>query len=198
MLGDYGSVGKRTMLNPAVKVPLIVKTPDGAPAGERIDTPVSLLDIFPTFATAAGADVSPPSSEGADLLALAAGKSEREYVFSQFSEGNTGLYMIAGRDHKYIYSAADQKEWLFDLRIDPGETKNWADNPRYADRLSALRHRLIARFEDDGYDRAVEDCAWREYEPPTFPDPARDDGLLFQDPPHLPELLRSLGPGYAD
>ena len=27
MLGDYGSVGKRTMLNPAAKVPLIVRPP---------------------------------------------------------------------------------------------------------------------------------------------------------------------------
>ena len=110
---------------------------------QRIDRPVSLLDIFPTFAAAAGADVPPPSREGQDLLAIAAGKSEREFVYSQFSEGNTGLYMIAGRNHKYIYSAADQKEWLFDLRIDPGETKSFAGSPRYDGCLRDLRSRLI-------------------------------------------------------
>ena len=197
LLGDYGSVGKRSMLNPAARVPLIVRAPDGSQAGQRIDRPVSLLDIFPTFAAAAGADVPPPSKEGQDLLAIAAGKSEREFVYSQFSEGNTGLYMIAGRDHKYIYSAADQKEWLFDLRIDPGETKSFAGNPRYDGCLRDLRSRLIGRFEIDGYERAVKDGAWRAYDPPTFPDPARDDGLLFQDPPHLPDLLRALGPDYA-
>lgn len=138
-----------------------------------------------------------PSPEGADLLALAAGEVERQVVYSQFSEGNTGLYMIATTDLKYVYSAADQKEWLFDLPVDPDETKNWAGNPRYVERLQTLRARLIERFEQDGYDQAVEDGAWREYDPPIFPDPAGDDGLLFQDPPNLDELLRDLGPGYA-
>ncbi len=198
MLGDYGSVGKRSMLNPAVKVPLIVRAPTRSMAGQVLDAPVSLLDIFPTFARAAGADLPPPSPEGADLLAIAAGEVERDAAYSQYSEGAAGLYMIASRDLKYIYSAADRQEWLFDLRIDPDETVNWAGNPRYAERLCALRSRLIARFEADGYDSAVTDGEWREYEPPTFPDPARDDGLLFQDPPNLPELLRALGPAYAD
>ena len=105
--------------------------------------------------------------------------------------------MIAERDYKYIYSAADRKEWLFDLRVDPDETRNFAGNPRYAAHLERLRRRIIARFERDGYHLAVKNGAWREYEPPVFPGPGGDDGLLFQDPPHLPELLRALGPGYA-
>ena len=63
--------------------------------------------------------------------------------------------------------------------------------------MGKLRRRLIQRFAEDGYDSAVKDGAWRDYEPPVFPDPAGDDGLLFQDPPHLPDLLRQLGPGYA-
>lgn len=197
MLGDYGSVGKRAMLNPAARVPLIVRPPGAVRSSQLVDAPVSLLDIFPTFAAAAGADLAPPSAEGDDLLALAAGHSQREVVYSQFSEGATGLYMIAGRDFKYIYSAADRKEWLIDLRVDPDETMNFAGNPRYESQLAQLRRRIIARFESDGYERAVKGGDWREYEPPVFPDPAADDGLLFQDPPHLPDLLRQLGPGYA-
>ncbi len=198
MLGDYGSVGKRTMLDPAAKVPLILRPPGAVQGSQLIDTPASLLDIFPTFAAAAGADVSPPSAEGEDLLALAAGDSPRQAVYSQYSEGETGLYMLAEREFKYIYSAADRKEWLFDLRVDPGETKNFAGNPRYDARLAELRNQIIQRFENDGYDRAVKNGAWRDYEAPVFPDPAGDDGLLFQDPPQLPDLLRQLGPGYAD
>ncbi|MYD09220.1 MAG: sulfatase-like hydrolase/transferase [Chloroflexi bacterium] len=197
MLGDYGSVGKRAMLNPSAKVPLILRPP-GAPArGHLVDAPASLLDIFPTFAAAARADHPPPSAEGVDLLALAAGENRRDVVYSQYSEGAAGLYMIAERDFKYVYSAADRREWLFDLRIDPNETRNFAGNPRYATDLSRLRRRIIERYEKDGYERAVKSGAWREYEPPAYPDPAGDDGLLFQDPPHLPELLRALGRGYA-
>jgi len=196
MLGDYGSFGKRTMLNPAARIPLLIREPKGANSGRRVDRPVSLLDVFPTFSAAAGLDIAKPSPEGANLLELAAGASEREYVYSQVGEGNVGLYMIASRDLKYIYSAADNREWLFDLRIDPQETKNWAGNSRYDGQLRAMRAGLIGRFERDGYDMAVQDGAWREYERPIFPDPDGDDGLLFQDAPHLPELLRALGPYY--
>ena len=196
MLGDYGSFGKRAMLNPAARIPLLLREPKGANAGRRVDRPVSLLDVFPTFAGAAGLDMDKPSPEGADLLELAAGNCERECVCSQVGEGNIGLYMIASRDLKYIYSAADNKEWLFDLRIDPQETKNWAGNSRYDRQLWAMRDKLIERFARDGYELAVQDGAWREYEPPAFPDPTGDDGLLFQDAPQLPELLRVLGPYY--
>lgn len=196
MLGDYGSFGKRSMLNAAARIPLIIRQPRGANAGRRIDLPVSLLDVFPTFARAAGLDGANPSAEGADLLQAAEGKCEREFVFSQVGEGKVGLYMMAGRELKYVYSAADNKEWLFDLRIDAQETRNWAGNPRYEARLRQMRDALIGRFERDGYDMAVQAGKWREYEPPVFPDPASDDGLLFQDAPHLPDLLRALGPYY--
>ncbi|MCY4061392.1 MAG: sulfatase-like hydrolase/transferase [Chloroflexi bacterium] len=196
MLGDYGSFGKRTMLNPAARIPLIVREPGGMNRGRVIDRPASLLDIFPTFAAAGGVEMEMPSPEGANLSELAAGASERQHVYSQVGEGNSGLYMIASRDLKYIYSAADKREWLFDLRIDPQETKNWAGNSRYNERLLAMRERLIARFERDGYDTAAKDGAWREYEPPVFPDPNGDDGLLFQDAPDLPVLLSELGPYY--
>ncbi len=196
MLGDYGSYGKRTMLNPAVKIPLIIREPDCANRGRRIDIPVSLLDVFPTFAAAGDLGIDAPSPEGADLLELASGAVDRETVYSQVGEGNIGLYMIASRALKYIYSAADDKEWLFDLRIDPQETKNWAGNAGYERQLRQMRGKLLARFERDGYHLAAQDGAWCRYEPPAFPDPAGDDGLLFQDAPHLPALLRTLGPYY--
>ena len=198
MLGDYGSVGKRTMLNPAVKIPMLLHWPDRLKAGQQIDAPVSLLDLFPTFAAAAAADVPPPSPEGSDLLAIASGDAERECVYSQFSEGQTGLYMIASRDMKYIYSAADRREWLFDLKIDPQETRNWAGNPRYAQRLQNQRRKLIERYKADGCDIAVQDGGWRDYPPPPRPDPTGDDGLLFQDAAHLPQLLKALGPYSSD
>jgi len=196
MLGDYGSFGKRAMLNPAARIPLLIREPGRMNPGRVIDRPVSLLDVFPTFAAAGGVDMAKPSLEGADLLELAAGSGKREHVYSQVGEGNVGLYMIASRDLKYIYSAADQVEWLFDLRIDPQETKNWAGNSRYDWQLREMRERLIGRFERDGYDMAAQDGAWREYEPPAFPDPNGDDGLLFQDASHLPELVSALGPFY--
>ena len=102
MLGDYGSVGKRTMLNPSVKIPMLVKWNTGFEQDTRVDTPVSLLDLFPTFASVAGAEGAMPSSEGQDLQKIASGEIDREFVYSQFDERATGLYMIASREYKYI------------------------------------------------------------------------------------------------
>jgi len=194
MLGDYGSFGKRTMLNPSVQVPMLLRWDAVLPDSQIVDTPVSLLDIFPTFAAAAGRDDLRPSNEGTDLRQVVTGESDREYVFAQYSERESGLYMIASAHMKYIYSAADQREWLFDLQKDPEETKNWAGNPRYANQLATMRQRLIGRFADDGYDAAVAGDGWRVYDPPPFPTPGGDDGLLFQDAADLQERLRALGP----
>ena len=197
MLGDYGSFGKRTMLNPSVNIPMIVKWHDSLEQDTRNDTPVTLLDLFPTFASASGSETVPPSSEGQDLRDIAEGNSEREFVYSQFSDGATGLYMIASREYKYIYSVADRKDWLFDLMKDPQETKNWAGNPRYDDILQTLRLTLINRFDNDNYDVAIADSDWRDYDPPNFPKPNSDDGLLFQDASHLEQLLNDLGPYWS-
>lgn len=198
MLGDYGCVGKRTMLNPAVNIPMIVKWHDKFETGVRNDTPVTLLDLFPTFASVAGVEDAHPSPEGLNLRDIAQGNHDREFVYSQYSEGATGLYMIASRDFKYIYSVADHKSWLFDLRKNPDETKNWSGNPHYHEIENQLQQLLIDRFEADNYDKAVDGGHWREYEPPTFPQPNSDDGLLFQDAAHLEQLLSELGPYFKD
>lgn len=198
MLGDYGSVGKRTMLNPAVNIPMIVKWHDEFEAGVQNDTPVTLLDLFPTFVSISGNDNIHPSPEGRNLRDIAKGNNDRDYVYSQFSEDATGLYMIASRDFKYVYSAADRKSWLFDLQKDPGESKNWSGNPRYEAIENKFRHILIERFETDNYDQAVEGGYWREYELPAFPKPDSDDGLLFQDAEHLEQLLGKLGPYFGE
>ncbi len=198
MLGDYGSVGKRTMLNPSVNIPMIVRWQDKFEQGKQVNTPVTLVDLFPTFANASGSDEPLPSAEGQDLQQIASGDTERQYAYSQFSEKEKGLYMIVSREYKYIYSAADRKEWLFDLGKDPQETKNWADNPRYADITSELRTKLIKRFADDNYDHAVDGDSWRIYDPPPFPDVGSDEGLLFQDAPHLDDILSALDGYYGD
>lgn len=193
LLGDYGSVGKRTMLNPSVNIPLLVKWHSEIDYTPQVDAPVTLLDLFPTFAHAAGSSVH-PSNEGANLASIMRGEVDREFVYSQFSERETGLYMIASQHMKYIYSAADRKEWLFDLRKDPSETKNWAHNPSYSETLSRLRNQLVTRFEADNYQSAVTDGHWHTYTSPDFPTHGTDEGLLFQDSPRLDEILDTIKP----
>jgi arylsulfatase A-like enzyme len=189
LLGDYGSFGKRCMLDAAARVPLLARWPRRLPRGRRCETPTTLLDLWPTFLAAAGARAPQVCDEGANLLDVLSGRTDRAVVFSQFQHGGGGVYLAVSRTGKYIYSAPDQREWSFDLRRDPRETK-----PRRAGQeANALRTRLIARFQRDGYTRPLEGDRWRAFPVKSMP-AAPDAGLLFQDPATLPARLAALGP----
>lgn len=57
-----------------------------------------------------------------------------------------GMYMAVTQDFKYIYSAPDQKEWLFDLNIDPQETRNRAySRMKYYDVIIVSHHFMERR-----------------------------------------------------
>ncbi len=196
LLGDYGSFGKRTMLDAAARVPLIVRWPGRIAAGGRCPTPVSLLDIGTTFLRAAGSDRPPPYDESTDLTRIAGSSPSVRTVYSQFQERDQALYMAMDGRWKYIYSAADDREWLFDLATDPRESRSLAENVLYRERCDAMRRGLVSRFENAGYDDAVEDGDWRRYPRPALPrDP--DGGLLLQDPKVLESSLRDLPSGYT-
>jgi len=195
LLGDYGCYGKRSMLDAAARVPLLVRQPGRFAAGQRCTTPVSLLDLFPTFAATAGAEPTVPGETSADLAGIAAGKGTRSHVLSQFSQGPLGLYLAVEHDWKYIYSAADRREWLFHVATDPRDVIDLSQDPACAVHRDRLRRHLLQRFEQDGYSSAVDQGTWRGYEQTLLSiDP--DAGLLFQDPPPLAQELAAL-PGYG-
>ena len=196
LLGDYGSVGKRCMLDAAARIPMIARWPEKFAADVRCDAPVSLLDLWPTCLAAAGLDnvridkVS--GDDGDDLATIAQGKSDRQYTVSQISRGRCGLYLITDGRWKYIYSAADDREWVFDVYTDPRETRNLAYNPVYRGEVHRLRTAIIKRFRADGYTDPIDGDDWRRYEPLDLPGDG-DFGLLYQDPPGTQERVDALG-----
>lgn len=191
MLGDYGSFGKRCMLDPAVRVPLLVRWPGHVPAGRRRETPASLLDVHPTFLAAAGRDSAP--GYGEDLVALSNHEEPGDRtVTSQLQHGPFGIYMLAARDTKYVYSAPDRREWLFDLRAEARESRDLSGNPLYARRTREMREALLARFRADGYEEPLDGDSWRLFPQPRFPE-SPDAGILFQDPGGLEARIAALG-----
>lgn len=189
MLGDYNCFGKRCFFDPAVRIPLIMYYP-GCQGGSLCDRLVSLIDILPTFLQYVG--IEPPMHyEGKSLIDVAGGCSDRDTVYGQFQQGEFGMYMAVTQRYKYIYSAPDNKEWLFDLKLDPEETRNKAYNPMYKHITEKMRHSIIDYFKRDGYLDPLEGDDWKRYQPKTIPDDP-DAYLLFQDPPEsIPHI-----PGY--
>ncbi len=192
MLGDYGCYGKRSMLDASARVPMMARLPGVFEPGAKADQASTLLDLYPTFLEIAGGEVD-PSLEGVSLQRLQDQNPQDRFVHSQFSQNQLGLYMVANKDWKYIYSAADDKEWLYK---DGCESVNLAGDPAYASVLEKLKQIAIDRFKKDGYMLPLEGGDWARFPKMKFPENP-DEGLLFQDPPGLQSAINKLGPDYA-
>ncbi|MHB9033540.1 MAG: sulfatase family protein [Anaerolineae bacterium] len=197
-LGDYGCFGKRGMLNPPANIPLLARLPGRFAEGAVCDTPASLVDIYPTILGVAGITSTAPGVPGIDLADLA-GEKSGEYrdrmVYSQWQHGSQGLYMALNRRFKYIYSAADNREYLFDRIADPREERSRANTVFCQAAARTIRENLLGYFSGEGYNEPLADGKWRIYPPAEMPaDP--DAGLLIQDPPWAAPFQAI--PGYTD
>ena len=117
---------------------------------------------------------------GVDLADIAIGNTQRDAIVGQLGQEGTGLYMLLTSEYKYIYSAADRKEWLF--RRSPGrlDERSVAGNPGYGRVLNTYRERLLEWFRQDGYEIPLDGNRWRDFPPPHEPENP-DAGQLFQD-----------------
>ncbi|GAA3641141.1 arylsulfatase [Microbacterium awajiense] len=140
-LGDYGAYGKRSFLDAAARIPLVISGP--GIAHESRQEPVTLLDVRPTLLSLAG--VEHETRDGATLLP---NPPQNRAVYGQFQDGELGLYAVITAEWKYIWSAFDRAEFLVDRVHDSRETMNVAYNPRRADVLATMRALASEHFED--------------------------------------------------
>lgn len=106
----------------AIHVPLIVKLPKNARAGETMTGPAGLVDILPTITSLTG--VKPPAKvDGVSLFATpAAGRSiYSETLYPRIHLGWSDLRSLQGDRFHFIQAPRPE---LFDSVTDPAETKN--------------------------------------------------------------------------
>ena len=126
-MGQNGLIGKQSLYEHSVGVPMAIITPDGLSSGKCSDALCYLYDLYPTLCDLMGLDV-PVSVTGKSLKPVMEGKQEqiREQVFLAYS--NQQRAVVSG-DYKYIIYNVEGKitEQLFNLQKDPGELVNLAD-----------------------------------------------------------------------
>jgi arylsulfatase len=197
-LGDYGCFGKRGMLDAPARIPLLARYPQRFAPGSECTIPASLVDIYPTILAAAGCPAPHQYLAGVDLAELAGTQAEvlsERTVYSQWQHGADGLYMAVNRKSKYIYSAPDRREYLFDRIADPLETRSRANVVFCRDTLHSMRDNIMNYYRGENYTEPLEDDTWRLFpQPELSADP--DAGLLIQDPPWA-EAMQVI-PGYTD
>ncbi|MFW6292412.1 MAG: sulfatase, partial [Spirochaetota bacterium] len=179
-LGDYNCFGKRSMHDTAARLPMIARQPGVFERGARVATPVSLVDLAPTFLAAAAADLTSHPLDGVPLQETAAGTTDRDTVFSQLMSGETALHMAVTREWKYVYSAPDQRELLFDRTLDPAETRDRFGTPFASEATAMMKRRLFDHLRAGGETDGIDADDWKRFPKQSMPDNP-DAGLLIQD-----------------
>lgn len=146
-VGCHGLLGKQSLFDHSVRVPLIVRGP-GLPAGRRCDGAVYLQDVMPTSLELAGVP-RPPHVQFRSLLPIIRGERKENY------HALYGAYLALQRsvteaNEKLILYPAIGKALLFDLARDPHEMRDLADAPSRQPALRRLFRRLIELQRETG------------------------------------------------
>jgi len=151
-VGQHGLVGKQSLYEHSVRVPMIMAGP-GVPAGQQRDALCYTIDIYPTVCELLGLEV-PGTVEGRSLVPQlndpsAKGRDVLHLAYMHLMRG------VTDGAHKLIEYVVDghRRTQFFDLANDPWETRDVAADGAYAQVLERLRAE-VARWRDEmGDDR---------------------------------------------
>ncbi len=116
--------GKGSMYEGGLRIPFMMQWKNRIPAGSTYDHAISSLDLFPTFASAAGASL-PGHLDGVDLMPYMTGEISNAPHDSFFWRQRKRAALRMG-EWKIVFNP-QQDEWeLYNLADDLGETENLA------------------------------------------------------------------------
>lgn len=173
-LGEHGLFDKRLMYEPSIRVPMLLRWPDGIEPG-RVDRDHMVLniDVAPTLLDLCGVEV-PASMQGESWAPLlqggrAAWREDFLYEYYEFPAAHCVRRHrgVRNRRWKLIHFWQQPQEWeLYDLQTDPDEMTNLAGEPEHARQLQRMQARLTELRRE-----------FNDIDPPgyvpTAPDPGR-------------------------
>ena len=142
-LMDHGFVQHgKNLYDELLRVPLIIRFPDGLGAGTRYGAQVRSLDILPTVLDWVGLPV-PVAAQGESLLPLVRGEPAERLSYAEgvtFAGDERSIVMLRNERWKYVRHPFADREELYDLTADGAERVDLADGS--AEILRGLRARL--------------------------------------------------------
>jgi arylsulfatase len=160
-----------TVMEGGVRTPCMIRWPGHVPAGQVSNEIVHEIDLFPTFAAAAGApDIVPKDRaiDGVNQLPFFEGKQKHSNRDNVIFYTNTQLRAVKWHDWKFHYAfqpepgaaAVEPLMRLFDLRADPKEESDIKDFNPWA---QSIMDKIVADF--------VATTQKYPHVPPNAPDP---------------------------
>ena len=189
MLGSQGHFRKQRPWAESVRVPFLVRHPEGA--GPGVDpSPIDAPDLMPTLLALCGAPI-PAGLHGRDFsgtIRAGAPSGIEDTLLALYLPFHQWRYDNGGREYRglytrrYSYVRSLAGPWLlYDNGNDPWQQRNLVDVPAHAARVAELDARLAARLREVGDDFADgREILRREQYPLT---PAGDIAIL---PSHRP------------
>ena len=177
-LGDHGWFDKRLMFDQSLQMPMLMRWPAEIAAGSRCEAIITNVDFAATFLDICGINAADalPTSQGRSFRPLLRGEEIDDWpdaAYYRYWEHDDPIheapahYGIRTADHKLIHyygaglgvpgaSGRDfEAEWeLYDLREDPTEVRNVADDPNYAEIRAELEQKLAEyqyHYRDEPY-----------------------------------------------
>ncbi len=171
-MGHHGMEIKVAPYDDNIRVPYIVRLPDGRSSGTAINMPVNVIDLIPTFFDYAGIDL-PWEMHGTNLrpilenpsLVWDRGLLQENFSRSFGSQTDVGLTIVDPDEGlpnqnvdwwiflrygnlKYITTLVpDEIEELYDIEKDPRELKNLALDPENYERMDQMRKMMLEELQ---------------------------------------------------
>ena len=148
---------KLTLYEGGVRVPMLVRWPNGLDAGTVTDTPVAHIDILPTVVAAAGAKL--PETRVIDGVNILAPLTNPLQPAAERPLFWTSAYYQAVRKGNWKLQRSERPSgaWLYDLATDPTEQRNIVDQyPMIASELTALLDEYRANSRPPLYHHVLE------------------------------------------
>lgn len=155
-LGEHGLGDKRSAYEESIRIPLLAHYPRRIAAGTRVDALALNIDLAPTILEVAG--VSPRwTMHGASLVPLFGGSAparwRTEFLYENYQDPEypdvTFDILSLRTEHAKRVEYPGRPEWtqVFDLRTDPLEMRNLAQDPAAASLSEDLRERLAVAVQ---------------------------------------------------
>jgi uncharacterized sulfatase len=131
---------KITLFEGGIRTPLFIKWPGRIKANQKVATPVAHIDVMPTIAAAADAQLpAGVEIDGLNVLPLAEGAGEIQRQDDALYWQSGYYRVVRAGNWKLQVNGRLKKKWLFDLGEDPTEQTNLAQSrPDKLAELTAL------------------------------------------------------------
>jgi arylsulfatase A-like enzyme len=147
-VGSHGLLGKQSLYEHSIKVPLIIKGP-GIPKNQELDALTYIHDLYPTLAELAGLPVR-EEIDSKSLVPVIQGEmtTVRDALFTAYR--NT-IRAVRSDNWKLIRYPERDYTQLFDLEKDPLEINNLAENPSFSNQKEQL-FKILAQEQQRALD----------------------------------------------